>query len=310
MDATAVPGASCPAHLDQPISGTCSRCGGFLCRVCVDAAGGAHCASCVQREKSEALASLDVEAVIRAGFAIPLRQKGRVVPFVLIHVGYAVAAAVYSALVVTPAIEAFKPLPGAPPDPLQAFHLLGRMGLYIGALSLVGVLISALVDACLLQIFADDVRGVQRSEGEIWSSGVHRYLPIVVVNLLMALVVGVGLVACCVPGVVALGLLGLAMPAACLGRRGPLSALGESYRLCKPRFWSVLGVIAVAMAVVIAASVFSAGASAGLKFFGLPGAIAGGMISGVVGGVARLPLAAMLTVLYLRLRTIEGSPAP
>jgi hypothetical protein len=309
MDSTAIPGASCPAHLDQPISGTCVRCGGFLCAVCTAEAGGARCASCVLRERSGAAATLNVEAVIREGFAIPLRQKKKVVPFVLIHVGYAVAAAVFTAQVVTPGIERFKPPPGSKPDPLQAFQMLGHMGLYIGALSLVGLLLYALVDACLLQIFADDIRGTEHSEGEIWSRGLRRYVPMVIANLVLAVLIGVGLVACCVPGVAALALFGLAVPAACLGGRGPFAALGESYRLCKPRFWSVLGVHAIALTAVIAASVVAGGASAGLKLLGLPGVILGGVISGAVGGVARLPLGAMLTVLYLRLRTLAGTPA-
>lgn len=64
MDASATPGASCPTHAELPLRGACLRCGGFLCA-------------------QSTAASVEREAVIGAGFAIPLRQKARVLPAVL-----------------------------------------------------------------------------------------------------------------------------------------------------------------------------------------------------------------------------------
>lgn len=66
--------------------------------------------------------------------------------------------------------------------------------------------------------------------------------------LVSHLAIGVGFVACVLPGTVLMVLFVLAMPVAAVERVGPLAALGRSASLVGKRFWRSAGVVALSVA--------------------------------------------------------------
>lgn len=66
--------------------------------------------------------------------------------------------------------------------------------------------------------------------------------------LLGHVVIGIGLVACVVPGAIAMVLFVVAMPVVAVERTGPLAALQRSVSLVSRRFWRAAGVVALSIA--------------------------------------------------------------
>lgn len=306
MDATAIPGAVCASHPDQPVSFTCTRCGGFACERCRAQTGGALCSACFVREGGQ---PLTVDLVIREGFGLAFQNLRRLLPFAAIQFAAATLMAVYSNLVMGPQSQrmAMRMAGHANLETFAELYLkmLGPLLL----ISLVSMVTSTVAMACELQLFGDALGGRTRGTGELFGAGLGKFLPTLGVNFLRGLGGGVLALFCCVPGVWMFVMLALAPASVVLGGKGFSGAVAEGWDLVKRRFWLILGVEAVGWVVVFGGSFVSGLFNGALKFAGTTGQVAGAVIAGAAGALLPLPLYAMQVVCFLRARAQDALQA-
>jgi hypothetical protein len=87
-----------------------------------------------------------------------------------------------------------------------------------------------------------DLRGRPVNAGESLRRGLSRLFPVVVASVLTAMVVGVGLLLCLIPGLVALTALAVVLPACVVERLGPIEAMSRSSDLTTGHRWPILAV--------------------------------------------------------------------
>jgi hypothetical protein len=125
--------------------------------------------------------------------------------------------------------------------------------------AMISLIVGGLLTALLCLVVSDSVLGQPSSAGGAW----QRLRPFawraVGAALLIALIEGVGLVCCVLPGVFLWGALALTMPALVLERVSVGTALRRSWRLVTPSFWRTWGIRALSVIIAGAVSVpFSA----------------------------------------------------
>ena len=293
------PDAACPAHADQQVTGACARCGGFLCARCVAAAAGPLCAACAARRPAPPVEVLPPREIINQGLAIVRRRWSQVLPAVLIQ-----AAASGTLL----ANQVLHPLQRATPA-LQGVRVWRPelMNATLSVPALVVAVLSSLSAVFILQVFADDLRGVDRTPGARWSTGLRRVPAAAAVGVAVVVLRALGTLLCVLPGLAAWVLLVLAQPAVVIGGRGPLAALAESFRMVKGQLATVLYVEVVGGVWILLGIPAFMVCKALFKHLGMPGLIAGGAFDGLVVAAAMLPLYAMNTALYLRVRALHDA---
>ncbi len=131
---------------------------------------------------------------------------------------------------------------------------------HVGRLSASAVLLSLL--ALFLQLFLtvfaqsvvvfaafQDLRGKEVTVGESLRQGLSRFVPVILLSVLMGLVLVLGLMLCLVPGLIALAALYVALPVCVVERLGPIRSMSRSTDLTSGHWWPILGVV-VAMSLV------------------------------------------------------------
>jgi hypothetical protein len=125
---------------------------------------------------------------------------------------------------------------------------------HIGRLSLSDALmaLTALFLQLFLGVFAQsvvvfaafqDLRGKEVTFGESFQHGLSRFLPVIVLSLLVAIVFVLGLMLCLVPGLIALAALYVALPVCVVERLGPIRSMSRSTDLTSGHWWPILGVV-------------------------------------------------------------------
>lgn len=304
MDATAIPGAVCGQHADQPVTFACRRCGSFACEACRAATGGELCLGCFVREGGRPLTA---DALIREGFSLAFERFSTILPFTLLHFVPGLAIALYSSLVIGPRSQKLAMQFAQHADFENLLHLYAQMFAPIGLMSLLSMVTSSLGMACFIQVFADGITGQRRSGSELFSAGLRAFPATLGVVLVQGIGAGIGTVLCCAPGVWLYTMLGLGLPAVGLGGRGFGAALGESWDLVRPRFWLVLGVTALGWAVVFGGSMASGVLSGVLKLAGTPGQVMAAVFAAAVGALVPLPLYALMTACYARCKAHDAA---
>jgi hypothetical protein len=94
-----------------------------------------------------------------------------------------------------------------------------------------------------------DLRGRQVNAMESVRRGLNRFFPIIGLSLLMALVLGFGLMLCLIPGLIALAALQVALPACVVERLGPIKSMSRSADLTSGHWWPILGVLVAVLVV-------------------------------------------------------------
>lgn len=202
-------------------------------------------------------------------------------------------------------LEAFSPLLG-----LSSIALLT---------ALVG---GAMVQAAVIRLYAASYQGHELNWRDSLRSSLPRLLPVIGATLLVGLGSGLGLILCLVPGVWLWVSWYTTVPAMVAEHLGPIEGLKRSFKLVRPRFWTTLGIGAVAyllasivsnivsFAVQLASTplIFTQAENPGALPAALGPILGVSLLASVVVEIFTLPfLAAVATAVYfdLRVRT-EG----
>jgi hypothetical protein len=152
-------------------------------------------------------------------------------------------------------------------------------------------LLLALVASAVVVVMAREALGGREPVlGDAVGSVMGRFLDVVVVSVLSAIIIGVGLVLLIIPGIVAMVFLIFALPAVLLDGDGPPEALRRSVRVVKGHLGPVVG-LAVGWILTLAV-VFIAGKVLGL----VP--ILGSLVSAVLDGAAVAYLSVVTVRIY------------
>ena len=111
---------------------------------------------------------------------------------------------------------------------------------------LLSLVTTPLIAGAVSRICAASYLGQQVGAGEALKATLRRFPALLGASLLVNLVRGIGFALCILPGVALTGLYAAVIPALMIEEIGPIEAMRRSWRLLKPRFWPVLGIIALA----------------------------------------------------------------
>jgi hypothetical protein len=117
--------------------------------------------------------------------------------------------------------------------------------------------LSTFAQAIVVYAAFQDLRGRRPDAAKSFRQGVGRVLPVIVASVLTALVVGVGLILCVIPGLIALTAMAVVIPACVVEQLGPIDAMSRSADLTTGHRWPILGAGAAwaVITVVIAQSI-------------------------------------------------------
>jgi hypothetical protein len=172
-------------------------------------------------------------------------------------------------------------------------------GQWIG--QLVNLIASAWLIGSLVKVVEDvEVDGrIDRSVGDVLGSVLPRLLGLIVLQIIVAIIVGVGLLLLIIPGIILYLVLVAAVPAFVVEERGVFDSMSRSAELTKGNRMRILGVGLVVLAIWIAVGVIAA------LLIALSPII--GVLALIVASVALYPYVSIITaVLYFRLRELKG----
>lgn len=170
--------------------------------------------------------------------------------------------------------------------------------------------LGSIIAGALVYAAFEAIKGNSPSIGGTISQGLRAAIAVIIVSILMGLLIGAGFVLLIIPGVFALVVLAVTVPATVVEKPGIIAAMERSKQLTKGYRWQILGVFVLyaiiisvvtgAMGALIAFSVMSSGAevSSGL----ILGAAA---IDWVLTGVMAALNATLIAVMYHDLRTVK-----
>jgi len=164
-----------------------------------------------------------------------------------------------------------KPVPGAPVDPY------GNIGMTLLAFFLM-IVLGTLSQAIVLYGAFQDMRGRPVSLADCFRVGLHRFLPIIGLAIIMGFGVMLASIFLFVPGLIVYMMWFVATPVCVVEQLGPVRSLGRSRELTKGHRWKLFGLSLLILipaliigAVIVAVMAFLLGTSA---LVGLPGAFA------------------------------------
>ncbi len=108
-----------------------------------------------------------------------------------------------------------------------------------------GIVLSSLVTAVLVYGTFQELRGRHASLGDCIARGLAVMVPVIGVSILVGLSIVVGLILLIGPGLVAMTLLWVAIPAAVMERPGVQASLKRSKDLTEDHVWAVFGLIVI-----------------------------------------------------------------
>lgn len=139
---------------------------------------------------------------------------------------------------------------------------------------------------------------VDMSVGELLGSIAPKLLPIIVLQILVSIIVGIGLILLIVPGVILALVLAVSMPSLVVEDRGIFDSMGRSAELTRNNRMRILGIGLLIILIVIGVSIIN-----GILFAISPVI---GAIGLIVLGILLYPYLAMITtVLFYRLREVH-----
>jgi hypothetical protein len=115
--------------------------------------------------------------------------------------------------------------------------------------ALIGLLISALVQAALTRATVSASEGVKATFGESLAAAVRVVLPLIGLTILWTFGVGVGLVLLLVPGIILMMMWAVAVPSLIIERQGVFAAFRRSAELTKGARWKIFGLSLVLLVI-------------------------------------------------------------
>lgn len=118
----------------------------------------------------------------------------------------------------------------------------------VGAIGIILFMIFAMISqAALVYGALEQLRGRRFTVGEAFSKGFRRFWPVLGVAIVSGVIIVAGLIALLVPGLIALCMLYVAIPACVVEEWGVVQSLTRSAELTKGYRWPILGLIALVM---------------------------------------------------------------
>lgn len=108
--------------------------------------------------------------------------------------------------------------------------------------ALLSILATPFIAGAIARVVAASYLGQQIGPREALAAAAQRFWPLLASFMLVHLVELVGFVLCILPGLAAMAMYTLVAPAIVEERLGPIDGMARSWRLVRPRFWSVLGI--------------------------------------------------------------------
>jgi hypothetical protein len=185
--------------------------------------------------------------------------------------------------------------------------LIGTSLVMLAVALAVGTIAGTLYQGTVVGLVRDVQDGRRDSSaGDLLRSAMPFILPLIGAGLLAGIAIGIGMILLIVPGLFLATIWAVIAPVIVVEGSGVGGAFGRSRELVRGNGWPVFGVIVVAFVIVLVG---------GLVF----GAIAAGIADGPLVRIVFSALASTITapvsalvasVLYFRLREIEGTPPP
>lgn len=153
-------------------------------------------------------------------------------------------------------------------------------GLAVGSL-VQSAAIALAIAACFKAISAAYL-GEPADAGDSLRYALGRTIPLLLCYIVFIIIVSIGMILLIIPGIWLATKLSMSFAALVFERKGPLSALGRSWKLTRDNFWRVFGTLLV---VAIIAIVFQL--------------VVGGIVGGILGGTNASELAAAIVTTIL-----------
>jgi hypothetical protein len=149
--------------------------------------------------------------------------------------------------------------------------------------SIMGLVISAIVQGALTRATVAESEGQIASFGECLSVGLRFFLPLIGVGIIVGLGVVLGMILLIVPGIILLLMWAVAAPAVVVERDGVFKALSRSSELTKGARWKILGLfLLLGVLYWLLSLVFGL---VGLKAYGDPSVSTGLSVGNLLGSI-------------------------
>jgi hypothetical protein len=168
----------------------------------------------------------------------------------------------------------------------------------VGAL-FVQLFLTLFAQAVVVFAAFQDLRGKAVTVGESLMQALRRFLPVIGLAFMMALVLILGFMLCLVPGLIALAALQVALPACVVERLGPIRSMSRSTDLTSGHWWPILGLL---VAFYIVSLLVSTGIRQALPFYPVLPFIVASWVWSVLGGCFSSVFTA---ILYHDLRAVK-----
>jgi hypothetical protein len=182
--------------------------------------------------------------------------------------------------------------------------LLGNEGI----LGLIGSLVQLVAGAWLLGSVIRIVQDVEEdgrvdwSVGEILGSVTGRLISIILLEIVLAILVGIGLLLLIVPGVILALMWSVSMPSLVVEDKGVFDSLSRSSELTKDNRMRILGIVLIVVLIYIAIIAIGVALTAAVPVLGV--------IAMIIVGVLAYPYVSIIsTVLYYRLVELKEGVA-
>jgi hypothetical protein len=107
----------------------------------------------------------------------------------------------------------------------------------------VQLVLTLMAQAVVVFAAFQDLRGRAVTVGESLTQAMRRFLPVIGLAVMMALVLMLGFMLCLIPGFIALAALQVALPACVVERLGPIRSMSRSTDLTSGHWWPILGLL-------------------------------------------------------------------
>ncbi|MEZ6196914.1 MAG: hypothetical protein R3F20_14490 [Planctomycetota bacterium] len=150
----------------------------------------------------------------------------------------------------------FQPPPPGGPDATDRaldalLDLYTHMAIWNGSITLTEQLLTPILTAMVVFGSFRMLRGQDDRVRDAVDVVVRNLPRLIAVSIVYSLIVTIGTLLCCLPGIFAIIAMFVAVPAAVVERVGPVAAIRRSWTLVKPRFWPVVLVGLVLFAVIM-----------------------------------------------------------
>jgi hypothetical protein len=237
-----------------------------------------------------AAGSFDVGAILQGGFNILSRYPQAVAAFCGVQILFGLAL-----LPLTLAMGGGQ-MPGTVPVPD-----LGRMFPLLGGSLLASMVYTAIVYSVFIRFLGDVLEGNTRPFGEVVRAGLGHAPALFMLNLILGVILGLGSMACLVPGIFFMVTLVFSVPAVVLEPTGPFNALAISWNRTAGHRWNVFFVLLVGGAILVGVGLVGAMGPLLLGRLGTPGMVVGTVFQQGLSGLGGALLVALLVLSYLRL---------